>query len=103
MECVQIERKSVYSFYVRMIVVSICLMAAQTESSPLSENTYLNAVELLTTFSGERAEQYAPFFRFSDDDRIVGVEIHSAGTNDTDARDYAGTEVWKQLNNRLKK
>ena len=102
MECVQIERKSVYSFYVRVIVVSICLMAARTESSPLSENTYLNAVELLTTFSGERAEQYEPFFRFSDETRIVGVEIHAAGTNDTDARYYAGTEVWKQINNILR-
>ena len=102
MECVQIERKSVYSFYVRMIVVSLCLLAARTESSPLSENTYLNAVELLTTFSGERAEQYEPFFRFSDETRIVGVEIHAAGTNDTDARYYAGTEVWKQINNILR-
>ena len=60
MECVQIERKSVYSFYVRVIVVSLCLLVARTESSPLFENTYLNAVELLTTFSGERAEQYEP-------------------------------------------
>ena len=102
MECVQIERKSVYSFYVRVIVVSLCLLAARTESSPLSENTYLNAVELLTTFSGERAEQYEPFFRFSDETRIVGVEIHAAGTNDTDARYYAGTEVWKQINNILR-
>ena len=102
MECVQIERKSVYSFYVRVIVVSLCLLAARTEASPLSENTYLNAVELLTTFSGERAEQYEPFFRFSDETRIVGVEIHAAGTNDTDARYYAGTEVWKQINNILR-
>jgi len=77
-------------------------MAARTESSPLSENTYLNAVELLSTFSGERAEQYEPFFRFSDETRIVGVEIHAAGTNDTDARYYAGTEVWKQINNILR-
>ena len=57
MECVQVERKSIYSFYARMIAVSLCLLAARTESAPLSENTYLNAVELLTTFSGERAEQ----------------------------------------------
>ena len=102
MECVQIERKSVYSFYVRVIVVSLCLLVARTESSPLFENTYLNAVELLTTFSGERAEQYEPFFQFSDETRIVSVEIHAAGTNDTDARYYAGTEVWKQINNILR-
>ena len=58
MECVQVERKSVYLFYTRIIVVSLCLLTARTESSPLSENTYLNAVELLTMFSGESAEQY---------------------------------------------
>jgi len=28
MECVQVERKSVYSFYARMIVVSLCLLVA---------------------------------------------------------------------------
>ena len=102
MECVQVEKKSIFSFYAWMIAASLCLLAAQTESAPLSGNTYLNAVELLTTFSGERAEQYEPFFRFSDEARIVGVEIHAAGTNKTDARYYAGTEVWKQINNILR-
>ena len=102
MECVQVEKKSIFSFYAWMIAASLCLLAVQTESAPLSGNTYLNAVELLTTFSGERAEQYEPFFRFSDEARIVGVEIHAAGTNNTDARYYAGTEVWKQINNILR-
>ena len=102
MECVQVEKKSIFSFYAWMIAASLFLLAARTESAPLSGNTYLNAVELLTTFSGERAEQYEPFFRFSDEARIVGVEIHAAGTDDTDARYYAGTEVWKQINNILR-
>ena len=102
MECVQVEKKSIFSFYAWMIAASLFLLAARTESAPLSGNTYLNAVELLTTFSGERAEQYEPFFRFSDEARIVGVEIHAAGTNKTDARYYAGTEVWKQINNILR-
>ncbi len=102
MECVQVERKSIYSFYAWMIAVSLCLLAARTESAPLSGNTYLNAVELLTMFSGERAEQYEPFFRFSDETRIVSVEIHAVGTDNTDARYYAGTEVWKQINNILR-
>ncbi len=102
MECVQVEKKSIFSFYAWIIVASLCSLAARIESSPLSENTYLNAVELLTTFSGESAEQYEPFFQFSDETRIVGVEIHAAGTDDTDARYYAGTEVWKQINNILR-
>jgi L-alanine-DL-glutamate epimerase-like enolase superfamily enzyme len=85
-----------------MIVVSLCLLAARTESSPLPENTYQNAVELLTTFTGERAEQYEPFFQFSNEAKIVRVEIHAAGTDNTDARYNAGTEVWKQINNILR-
>ena len=102
MECVQVERKSVYSFYAWIIVASLFLLAAQTESAPLSGNTYLNAVELLTTFSDERAEQYEPLFLFSDETRIVSVEIHAVGTDNTDARYYSGTEVWKQMNNILR-
>ena len=102
MECIQAERKSVYLFYAPMIIISLCLLAARTESSPMPENTYLNAVELLTTFSGESAEQYKPFFQFSNEARIVGVEIHAVGTNNTDARYNAGTEVWKQINNILR-
>jgi L-alanine-DL-glutamate epimerase-like enolase superfamily enzyme len=102
MECVQVESKSVYSFYAWIIVASLFLLAAQTESAPLSGNTYLNAVQLLTTFSGERAEQYEPFFQFSDETRIVSVEIHAVGTDNTDARYYSGTEVWKQMNNILR-
>jgi L-alanine-DL-glutamate epimerase-like enolase superfamily enzyme len=85
-----------------MIAVSLCLLVARTESAPLSGNTYLNAVQLLTTFSGERAEQYEPFFQFSDETRIVSVEIHAVGTDNTDARYYSGTEVWKQMNNILR-
>ena len=102
MECGRVEKMSIFSFYAWIIVASLCSLATRIESSPLSENTYLNAVELLTTGSGERAEQYEPFFRFSDETRIVGVEIHAAGTDDTDARYYAGTEVWKQINNILR-
>ncbi len=102
MECVQVERKIIYSFYAWMIAVSLCLLVARTESAPLSGNTYLNAVQLLTTFSGERAEQYEPFFQFSDETRIVSVEIHAVGTDNTDARYYSGTEVWKQMNNILR-
>ena len=102
MESIRLERKSLYSLYTRMILASLCLLVARTESSPLSEKTYESAVELLTAFSGENAEQYKPFFQFSDETRIVGVEIHAVGTDDTDARYYGGSEVWKQINNILK-
>ncbi|MCP5090074.1 MAG: hypothetical protein GY949_04035, partial [Gammaproteobacteria bacterium] len=62
----------------------------------------MTAVELLTAFSGENAVQYRPFFRFSEDTRIVGVEIHAVGTESTTVR-YSGQEVAKkEVNNILR-
>jgi len=62
----------------------------------------MNAVELLTAFSGERAKQYEPFFRFSEEARIVGVEIYAVGTESTTARYSGGSEAEKQVNNILR-
>jgi len=62
----------------------------------------MTAVELLTAFSGESAQQYEPFFLFSEQTRIVGVEIHAVGTQSTTAR-YSGREQAKQeVNNILR-
>ena len=62
----------------------------------------MTAVELLTAFSGESAKQYEPFFRFSEETRIVGVEIHAVGTERTTVR-YSGQEkVKKEVNNILR-
>ena len=90
MECDRVERKSVYSSHTLTIVALLCLLVAQADSSPFSGKASLNAVELLTAFSGERAKQYEPFFRFSEEARIVGVEIHAVGTESTTARYSAG-------------
>ena len=61
----------------------------------------MTAVELLTAFSGENAKQYEPFFRFSEQTRIVSVEIHAVGTDSTTAR-YSGREkAKKEVNNIL--
>ena len=98
----QVERKSFLSFYARMILASLCLLVARAESSSLPGKTYQSADELLTAFSGESAEQYKHFFQFSDQTRIISVELHAVGTDDTDARYYAGSEVWKQINNILR-
>ena len=102
MECARVERKSGYSFYAQMLIATLCLTIGRAESSTSSVNTYLNAVELLTAFSGKSAVQYEPFFRFSDETRIVSVEVHAVGTESTNARYYAGSEVWKQINNILR-
>ncbi len=62
----------------------------------------MTAVELLAAFSGESAKQYEPFFRFSDEARIVGVEIHAVGTESTTVR-YSGQEkAKKEVNNILR-
>ena len=62
----------------------------------------MNAVELLKAFSGESAKPYEPFFRFSEEARIVGVEIHAVGTDSTTAR-YSGQEnAWYEVNNILR-
>jgi len=62
----------------------------------------MNAIELLTAFSGDSAKQYEPFFRFSEQTRIVGVEVHAVGTESTTAR-YSGREkAKKEVNNILR-
>jgi L-alanine-DL-glutamate epimerase-like enolase superfamily enzyme len=62
----------------------------------------MTAVDLLTAYSGENAAQYRPFFRFSEDSRIVDVEIHAVGTESTTVR-YSGLEeAKKEVNNILR-
>ena len=80
----------------------LCLLVAQAKCSPFSGKASMNAVELLTAFSGERAKQYEPFFRFSEEARIVGVEIYAVGTESTTARYSGGSEAEKQVNNILR-
>ena len=86
---------------VRSIAVLLCLLLIQNDSS-FADASDMTAVELLTAFSGESAKQYEPFFRFSEEAGIVGVEIHAVGMESTTAR-YAGWEkAWKEVNNILR-
>jgi L-alanine-DL-glutamate epimerase-like enolase superfamily enzyme len=62
----------------------------------------VNAVDLLTSFSGEGAKQYEPYFRFSEQARIVSVEIYAVGTESTTARYTDEAQARKQVNNILK-
>ena len=90
------------SGYTRAVTALLCLLVANAESSSLSGDPYMNAIELLTAFSGESATQYEKFFQFSEDSRIVAVEIHAVGTNSTTAR-YSGQEnAWHEVNNILR-
>jgi L-alanine-DL-glutamate epimerase-like enolase superfamily enzyme len=91
-----------FTGYTRTIAALLCLLATHADSSSLSSDTSINAIELLTAFSGESATQYEEFFRFSEDSRIVAVEIHAVGTNSTTAR-YSGQEnAWHEVNNILR-
>jgi len=62
----------------------------------------MTAVELLTAFSGESATQYEEFFRFTEDARIVGVEMHAVGTESTTVRYTDEPIAWKEVNNILR-
>lgn len=62
----------------------------------------MTAVDLLTAFSVENAARYRPFFQYSEESRIVDVEIHAFGTEDTTVR-YSAKEVAKfEVNNILR-
>ncbi len=96
------REKERLSPFVRSIAALLCLLVTQTDTSLFADETSMTAVELLTAFSGESANQYEPIFRFSAETRIVGVEIHAAGMENTTAR-YSGREAaWKEVNNILR-
>ncbi len=73
-----------------------------TGSNAKTKNTYENATELLAAFSGEQARQYEPYFRYSDQSKIIKVEIYAVGNESTTAR-YSDEEfVWKEVNHILR-
>ena len=91
-----------YAGHTRTIASLLYLLVTHANSSSLSSDTHMNAIELLTAFSGNNATQYEPYFRFSEESRIVGVEIHAAGMESTTAR-YSGQEdAWYAVNNILR-
>lgn len=62
----------------------------------------MTAVGLLAAFTGEDAGRFAPLFEFSDETRIIAVEVHAVGTDETTAR-YSGQEgTWYEVNNILR-
>ena len=90
------------SVYTRTMAALLCLLITHNDSSPFADETTMTAVELLTAFSGEDATHYEEFFRFSEESRIVSVEIHAVGMETTTAR-YSGQEhAWYEVNNILR-
>ena len=102
MACERLQETRIDSSNARTFAALLFLLVAAAESAPLAGQTSVTAVELLTAFSGEPAIQYQPFFQFSEDFRIVAVEIHAVGTESTTAR-YSGREhAWHVVNNILR-
>jgi L-alanine-DL-glutamate epimerase-like enolase superfamily enzyme len=84
------------------IAALLFLLAIPVESIPSTGQTTVNAVELLSAFSGENATQYERFFRFSEETKIATVEIYAVGIHETTAR-YSGREnAWHEVNNILR-
>jgi len=79
-----------------------CLLAAPVEAAHGSGKIAVNAVQLLSGFSGESAQRYAPFFSFSAETRIVAIEIHAVGTHSTTARYSSHENPWHEVNNILR-
>ena len=96
------REKQQFSSCAQSVAALLCLLVAQAGSSPLANETAMTAVQLLTAFSGDSARQYEPYFRYSEQARIVGVEIHAVGNESTTAR-YSGREApLKEVNNILR-
>ena len=88
--------------YFRPITAVLCLLVTMNDSAPYADDSTVTAVELLAAFSGESAQQYGPYFQYSEEGRIVGVEIHAVGMDNTTAQ-YSGQEgAWHEVNNILR-
>jgi len=86
----------------RKIAALLFLLLTHNGASPFADETPMTAIDLLSAFSGESTTQYEEFFRFSEASRIVAVEIHAVGMNNTTAR-YSGQEnEWYEVNNILR-
>jgi hypothetical protein len=78
------------------------LLFVHADSSSATDDTPAVVLELLTTFSGEDAQQYEPYFRYADDASIVSVEVHAVGTEITTGQDTSDEEAWDEVNNILR-
>ena len=86
----------------RKIAALLFLLLTHNGASPFADETPMTAIDRLSAFSGESTTQYEEFFRFSEASRIVAVEIHAVGMNNTTAR-YSGQEnEWYEVNNILR-
>ena len=78
------------------------LMMSITKSYAMTDTTYENAIDLLTAYSGEDAKSYEQHFKYTDQIKIIGVEIHAFGNESTTAKYTDEPLPWKEVNNILR-
>ena len=97
------NRESLRHFpVVQASAVLLFLLFTENGFSPLADESAMTAAALLSSFSGESADEYAPFFRFSEASGIIGVEIYAVGMENTTARYSGQEEAWYEVNNILR-
>ena len=90
------------SSIVTLIAVSLCLFIIPADLAHAADDTAMTATELLAAFSGEDASSFEAYFEYKEQSRIVGVEIHAVGMENTAAR-YSGQEgAYREVNNILR-
>jgi len=96
------RKKMCLSSVYRSIAVLLVLLIGVAQSSVFAEERYPTATELLAAFSGGSSHQYEPHFRYSEENRIVGVEMHAVGMHNTTAQYSGQEEAWHEVNNILR-
>ncbi len=74
----------------------------QSDVSATSRDEPANAIGLLAAYTGESAAECDELFRYSDNARIVAVEIHAVGVKSTTARYSGHDHAWHEVNNILR-
>jgi L-alanine-DL-glutamate epimerase-like enolase superfamily enzyme len=97
-----LKQQSAFVAYTRGVFICICLLITPCGSSVMASDTSANAIDLLTAFSGKDAKRYAPYFQYSQQVKIISVEIHAVGNESTTARYTDEVLAWKEVNNILK-
>ena len=68
----------------------------------MSKDNFLNATELLSAFSDNHEKNSDQYFKFSNESKIVDVEVYAVGNEDTNVKYSSKWGLWKQTNNILR-
>ena len=89
------QRQRSVTFLFTMLLIHFSDMSMATESGSA-------APKLLNDFAGTDTSRYEDFFEYSAASRIVGIEIHAVGMDNTTARYSGQDDPWYEVNNILR-